>query len=876
MRGKRHDPAQSSVTTRRQKDTEEAAHTSDHVESCGEQAADGMWEELSPVLLFEDVSGLIALARTGAESDSFGVDLEAPREELVMLLRSLPPSEYEDFWQRSLQAAAPFLHDAPRCSPSKSVNDGVEVKEGDELAANAIHALASVLAAFAEGALDDVGEAPVALNTSQAEAEPFMRPLPPSLAQAASQLQDLLLQVPHRSTQSLIASALQNICIGAFIGREDFYGGVLMFLVGRCLEDDAANESVTKLYKVRSLFGELDWEHESIDSMKLQLMRCTSNPRFARATHGADLIALFYTVHPDFTGELHGTIKNQAVYSRATALKAFGISLFKAWTAADGETQAQLEGSIQDWAVLAIRAARRSAEKARLVLEEVHRHHHEDAVNDMLCRIYGPILFRSMKVANCQVRENAVKVLQYVFPLIKSALAVADKEQELVKQLRLLRDALDDSNDLVRCAAVRASCLTLKNYWNMLPPGEIAELLTVMMSKCGRDKRSPLLRAAVCEGFGWILSKPVSHPTMAAVLPQTAELLNDRSPHVRAAFVHLLSIVSSCRSISVQTVTKNEDLLIRLVYEHAEGQAERLQKMELGGKRSFGDSDTPSADSISRLLAKLMAPSLFGQELVQQVTRCKFLMQHWPLALLALLTQAKDIVAAPHLVKLAAALFKIGLREAQQQVSGTMEQPKSDATLMRVVGVLLEGASNSNTKSSAKRRRTSGGCKRLPKELECFVYEHICEDDFLQLLEDRHDALKQLVADLLFVLSMLDASKFPRTAAWVSEELSTMSQREGSTSAATTQLRSFLQLAKAWDLLEEALDPSWQGVLGLAEKLRHRRDCPDTLRRTLPGFGSEGTDVAGTGGSSRDSGGCCCRENLWRCSEEQGGLVDRS
>merc|ERR1719240_1796964 len=118
------------------------------------------------------------------------------------------------------------------------------------------------------------------------------------------------------------------------------------------------------------------------------------------------------------------------------------------------------------------------------MMEELHRHHHEAAVNELLCRVYGPILWRSLKVANCLVRENAARLLQYVFPLIQNDLSVAEQDHELIRELRFLRGTLEDPGEAVRCVGVNAACVILKNYWDMLPPAEVAEILTVLMNKC--------------------------------------------------------------------------------------------------------------------------------------------------------------------------------------------------------------------------------------------------------------------------------------------------------------------------------------------------------------------------------------------------------
>merc|ERR1719506_2045037 len=107
---------------------------------------------------------------------------------------------------------------------------------------------------------------------------------------------------------------------------------------------------------------------------------------------------------------------------------------------------------------LAIRTAPKMAVKARGIIEEFHRHHHEPAVNELLCRLYGPVLFRSLKVANWQVRMNATILLSTAYPLVPNGMANQESEQELTRQHKALRDALTDPCELIRRAAVASIC----------------------------------------------------------------------------------------------------------------------------------------------------------------------------------------------------------------------------------------------------------------------------------------------------------------------------------------------------------------------------------------------------------------------------------
>mmetsp|Transcript_96914 Transcript_96914/g.294220 ORF Transcript_96914/g.294220 Transcript_96914/m.294220 type:complete len:851 (-) Transcript_96914:70-2622(-) len=356
----------------------------------------------------------------------------------------------------------------------------------------------------------------------------------------------------------------------------------------------------------------------------------------------------------------------------------------------------------------------------------------------------------------------------------------------------------------------------------MLPPAEIAELLAVLMNKCAHDKKAPMVRAAVAEGFGWILKNALSHPTMAAVLPQMSELLNDRSPIVRAAFIDLLTAVSECKGVSVCNMVSNDDLLLRLASEHTEGQAERLQKGIHGAKKGANAEMRASPDLVAKHLARLMAPSLFQHDLEQQVARCHHLMQHYPLALLALLTHLKDVTPVADRVKLAAALFGLGLRDA-----GAGQSAKSFATMLRVVGVLLEGATE-----PVKRGKRKGAAPsvKFPKELERFVYQHIREEDFMGLLQASGEGeAARLREDLLYAISPLDPARLPNTAELVRHELTLACRGGGGDAArcAPQRLTAFMRTAVRWGILDTALEPAWERLLAAATRLGQRQPAAE-------------------------------------------------
>mmetsp|Transcript_91241 Transcript_91241/g.221553 ORF Transcript_91241/g.221553 Transcript_91241/m.221553 type:complete len:1257 (-) Transcript_91241:468-4238(-) len=764
---------------------------------------------------FTDLEGLIAAV--GGEVADDEASGEAEARGLLDQVKALPPGEHESLWRRVLTMAGEYL------SNEKLLPGGGS--EVDELADRALHAVAALMASFAEGALDASRSAV----------------LPQAFVEVATLCQEMLLTIPNGQTQALIARALERICTDLFEGREDFFGGVLMFLIGKCLEPRAKAADVTRLYKVRDLLGELDWEHESIDALKMQLMRCAASPTFVRSQHGPDMLCLFYTIYPGFTAEVHGTVKEQVMYTRPTVLESYASGLFKAWRASEGGTRVQIEHCVQEWAGLAIRSARKSADKARAMLEDFHRHRHADEhVNELLCRLYGPLLWRCLKVANWQVRENAARLLQYTFALFPKELNVADREQELNRQLRLLREALEDPSEPVRRVGCSAVCIILKTYWDIMPPGDTAELLSILTNKCAQDKKAPMVRAAVAEGFSWILlDNPKSHPAMETMLPRVADLMNDRSPIVRAAFVCLLNSIQRCKGFSLSKIISNEALFMRLASEHTEAQAERLQKGTQSSKKISSDDDAEakaSPDLVAKRLARLIAPSIFQSDITEQVRRCTYMLTSHPLTLLALLSHAKDIIATHNRVKLAAALFHMGLRDATGSGTGgsPAQRHKKVSMLLRVVGVLLEGASEPSKRARKKGTTATG---RFPKELESFVYEHIKEDAFMPLLrasDEEDTAAARVRDDLLLAISSLDPAKLPNTAEMVRHELTMACRGAGDAAGyALPRLTALMHTAMKWGILGSALEPAWERLLAAATRLKERQAAAEDTANAI-------------------------------------------
>jgi hypothetical protein len=81
----------------------------------------------------------------------------------------------------------------------------------------------------------------------------------------------------------------------------------------------------------------------------------------------------------------------------------------------------------------------------------VEQKHGDRTVEEMLERLYGPILWRSMEVANPLVRENALIQFALVFPLVRADQPQREIDEALSMGFSSLSDCLADSHPKYVC-----------------------------------------------------------------------------------------------------------------------------------------------------------------------------------------------------------------------------------------------------------------------------------------------------------------------------------------------------------------------------------------------------------------------------------------
>ncbi|KAK6125254.1 hypothetical protein DH2020_040998 [Rehmannia glutinosa] len=412
-------------------------------------------------------------------------------------------------------------------------------------------------------------------------------------------------------SDSILLSEIANLCEewwkGDLLGKESLISQSLPVILSRSLTLKKKLD-VHRVYAIRDAFTLFDFEDESIEDLKNLLIRCVISPLYLKTEEGRKFVAFMFCLSVQLTKELCAMIKSQIPFGRKSMLEAYGEIVFRAWKAVEGDCKYEIEnGFLQGLVEGAIYASSAAlATSIRRILLGFINQRTTEGVEKLIFYLAEPVVFRSLQVANSNVRQNALHLLLDLFPLEDPDATKEAKDALLEKQFFLLEKLLLDECPDVRVVAVEGSCRILHLFWEVIPSPTITKIITKVFDYMTIDACTEV-RLSTVNGVIYLLGNPQSHEVLKVLLPRLGNLIMDSASVVRAALADLLLLLNDIRNFHFHKVV-HIDVLFSILAD-----------------------DQPV---IARKITKLLIPSYFPSKVTEEEAckRCITLIKRSPTA----------------------------------------------------------------------------------------------------------------------------------------------------------------------------------------------------------------------------------------------------
>ncbi len=429
---------------------------------------------------------------------------------------------------------------------------------------------------------------------------------PPLMIDTLEVLHSILLSLEGlqgSTIQSRIARVCQAWWSRELPGADRLITQLLPLTLARALEDDGKEADVKRTHALRQAFLLLDWEDDDSNGIRELLLRAFLSPLFLRSDVGKRFLTCVLAFHTSLVQDVCDVVKIQIPTAPKALLIAYGDIYFRAWHASSGRFLSFIECvCIQPLMAAAAHASTLKLYNAvRVILGSFHEQKLQRGVDEMLLRLYSPILWRGLRSINPSVRARCLGLLSDAFPLQDTDASAVDAEAVIQRQFDALSDALEDRDHNVRAAAASATCNVLTRWWEAIPSSTISLLLNSIVTRLVWDASSPTVRLASLRGIRGLIQCPLAHGPLRKLLPEISNLLHDTDRSVRKQFVGLLNDVKAVRSIRVNQVVSPEHILAQLEEEECEEVQWYLVALMVDSYFPTGGSVT-GEEQVSRML----------------------------------------------------------------------------------------------------------------------------------------------------------------------------------------------------------------------------------------------------------------------------------
>ncbi|XP_066056812.1 condensin-2 complex subunit G2 isoform X2 [Chamaea fasciata] len=409
--------------------------------------------------------------------------------DLDELLQELPRKQKEVLWQRLTQLLTESLMENPVETWDRSGDD----KNDDDMEVETVPEMKQTVAVIQGVAAVVTASIPAVDDNVNYKA----------LVECVFILNGILPALP--ASENTLQDAIQRVCQmwweKGLEGKEQLGKTLFVILLRKSLSKAATGADLVRVWNLHQTLLCFDYESDESNEVKDLLLQCFLSVKHIKKEEGRRLLSFLFSWNVNFIKMIHGTVKNQLQLLPRSLTEYISEVYFRAWKKVSGDFIEVLEyNCIQDFMHHGIHLPRSSPvhSKVREMLCYFHKQSKvRQGVEEMLYRLYQPILWRALKARNSEVRANAAFLFVDVFPLRDPSFTSEEMDSEIQKQFEELFSLLEDPHPVVRSTGILGVTQITSKYWEMIPPTILADLLKKITGELACDVTSADVRCSV-------------------------------------------------------------------------------------------------------------------------------------------------------------------------------------------------------------------------------------------------------------------------------------------------------------------------------------------------------------------------------------------
>ncbi|NXJ75515.1 CNDG2 protein, partial [Trogon melanurus] len=476
--------------------------------------------------------------------------------DLNELLQELPRKQKEVLWEKLTQLLTESLMENPVETWQRTEDD----KSPDDMEVDIVPEMKQTVAVIQGVTAVVTASIPAVDETVNYKA----------LVECVFILNGILPALPE--SEKVLHGGIQRVCEmwweKRLEGKEQLGKTLFIILLRKSLNKAATGADIVRMWNLHQTLLCFDYDSEESNEVKDLLLQCFMSVKHIKKEEGRRFLSFLFSWNVNFIKMIHGTVKNQLQFFPRSLMEYISEVYFRAWKKVSGEFLEILEHNcIQDFMHHGIHLPRSSSvhSKVREMLSYFHKQSKvRQGVEEMLYRLYQPILWRALKARNSEVRSNAAFLFVDAFPVRDPSFNTEEMDNEIQKQFEELFSLLEDPHPVVRSTGILGVTQITSKYWEMIPPTILADLFKKLTVELACDITSADVRCSVFKCLPIILDNKLSHPLLEQLLPAVKHSLHDNSEKVRVAFVDMLLKVKATKAAKFWNICPMEHLLARL------------------------------------------------------------------------------------------------------------------------------------------------------------------------------------------------------------------------------------------------------------------------------------------------------------------------